>query len=132
MSAPPLTIRRARAEDREAVLAFCAQTWDWGDYIAEVWDAWLADAARHVRRGDVGGQVMAVDKLTFLSDDEAFFEGLRIDPAYRGRGYAARFEEYMLAEAARQGARVVRLLTASTTRRSIRTPPATASGAGRR
>jgi ribosomal protein S18 acetylase RimI-like enzyme len=113
MSAAPLTIRRARAEDRAAALAFCAHTWAWGDYIAEVWDAWLADPRGAFVVGDVGGQVMALDKLTFLSDDEAFLEGFRIDPAYRGRGYAPRFERALLDEAARQGARVVRFLTAA-------------------
>ena len=113
MSAAPLTIRRARAEDRAAALAFCAHTWTWGDYIAEVWDAWLADPRGAFVVGEVDGQVMALDKLTFLSSDEAFLEGFRIDPAYRGRGYAPRFERYLLDEAARQGARVVRFLTAA-------------------
>ena len=36
-------IRPARPEDREAVLAFCMHTWDWGDYIESVWDEWLHD-----------------------------------------------------------------------------------------
>ena len=29
---PDLEVRPARSEDREAVLAFCQQTWEWGDY----------------------------------------------------------------------------------------------------
>jgi len=29
-------IRPARPEDREAVLAFCMHSWDWGDYIESV------------------------------------------------------------------------------------------------
>src|SRR5690348_11404580 len=104
-------MRPAQAADREAVLAFCRQTWDWGDYLDRVWDAWIAQPRGMFAVATVGGRVMGVDKLTFLSADEAFFEGLRVDPAYRGQGYAARMEEYLLAEAARQGARVVRLLT---------------------
>src|SRR5689334_19081375 len=28
-----LEVRRAQEHDREAVLAFCNQTWEWGDYI---------------------------------------------------------------------------------------------------
>ena len=107
-------IRPARAADREAVLAFCAQTWDWGDYIAEVWDRWLADSEGVLVVGEVHGQVMGVDKLTFLAPGEAFFEGLRIAPTYRGRGYAGRFQRFMLAEAARRGAHVLRFLTAAT------------------
>jgi GNAT superfamily N-acetyltransferase len=114
MTGDEFHIRPARAADREAVLAFCAQTWDWGDYIAEVWDAWLADSEGVLVVGEVDGQVMGVDKLTFLAPGEAFFEGLRIAPAYRGRGYAGRFQRFMLAEAARRGAHVLRFLTAAT------------------
>src|SRR5213082_2789620 len=40
---PALEIRPAQPEDREAVLAFCQHTWEWGDYIAFVWDEWLHD-----------------------------------------------------------------------------------------
>ena len=113
MTGDEFHIRPARAADREAVLAFCAQTWDWGDYIGEVWDAWLADSEGVLVVGEVDGQVMGVDKLTFLAPGEAFFEGLRIAPAYRGRGYAGRFQRFMLAEAARRGAHVLRFLTAA-------------------
>ena len=113
MTGDEFQIRPARAADREAVLAFCAQTWEWGDYIGEVWDAWLTDTAGVLVVGEIGGQVMGVDKLTFLAPGEAFFEGLRIAPAYRGRGYAGRFQRFMLAEAARRGAHVLRFLTAA-------------------
>src|SRR5689334_10764767 len=108
----PFTVRPARDEDRAAVLAFCAQTWDWGDYLDWVWDDWMADPRGLFAVGTVGRRVVSVDKLTFLSPTEAFFEGLRVDPAYRGHGYAEQFEAHMLGEAARQGARVVRFLTA--------------------
>ena len=41
LNMPYIEVRLARAEDREAVLAFCTQTWSWGDYIEHVWDQWL-------------------------------------------------------------------------------------------
>jgi GNAT superfamily N-acetyltransferase len=113
MTGDEFHIRPARAADREAVLAFCAQTWDWGDYIGEVWEQWLADRAGVLVVGEVGGQIMGVDKLTFLAPGEAFFEGLRIAPAYRGRGYAGRFQRFMLDEAARRGGHVLRFITAA-------------------
>ena len=37
--------RPAREDDREAVLAFCARTWDDGDYIQYVWEDWLRDTS---------------------------------------------------------------------------------------
>jgi len=33
---PNTEIRPARPEDRDAVLAFTASTWEWGDYISYV------------------------------------------------------------------------------------------------
>src|ERR1700682_4870574 len=38
-----LEVRQAQEHNRQAVLAFCNQTWEWGDYIAYVWDEWLHD-----------------------------------------------------------------------------------------
>ncbi|HMA34711.1 MAG TPA: GNAT family N-acetyltransferase [Chloroflexia bacterium] len=108
----PLLIRPARATDRAAVLAFCRQTWSWGDYIDDAWDRWLADPTGLFAVGEADGRVVGVDKLTLLTPGEAFFEGLRIDPAVRGRGYAQQFQRHMLAAARRTGARVVRFLTA--------------------
>src|SRR4051812_41292926 len=110
---PSLRIRPAQPEDRAAVLAFATHTWDWGDYLAEVWDDWLADPTGQFMVGEVAGEIAGVDKLTFVAPGEAFFEGLRINPAYRGQGYAGRFQRFMLAEAARRGAHVLRFLTAA-------------------
>jgi hypothetical protein len=39
----PARIRRATAGDRAAVLAFCQDTFSWGDYIDQEWDDWLGD-----------------------------------------------------------------------------------------
>jgi hypothetical protein len=38
-----MIIRPARPGDRPAMERICVQTWEWGDYIPEVWDDWLAD-----------------------------------------------------------------------------------------
>jgi hypothetical protein len=40
-----LLLRKATAADQAAVLHFCANTWEGGDYIAEVWDDWLNDSS---------------------------------------------------------------------------------------
>ena len=38
-----LEVRPATMEDKEAVLAFCRDTFDWGDYIEYVYDRWVDD-----------------------------------------------------------------------------------------
>src|SRR5205814_10636978 len=55
--------------------------------------------------------IAGTDKLSFLSPTEAWFEGLRIHPDYRGHGVSAVLEEYMIEEASHRGAKSIRLLT---------------------
>ncbi len=105
--------RDARAEDRAEVLAFTAHTWDFGDYIGEVYDEWLADkVGRFVVVEEAGtGRIAAIDKLSFFAPGEAWFEGLRVNPEFRARGLGTRTQRYMIEEAARLGARTIRFLT---------------------
>ena len=42
-------------------------------------------------------EVVGIAKLTDMGDDEWWFEGLRIDPAYRRRGIASEFNRYHVA-----------------------------------
>ncbi len=114
-----LTIRPARADDRAAMERICAQTWEWGDYIPEVWDDWLADNERSRAEGGFGflivgelaGQVVALSKITWQARGQVWLEGMRVDPDYRRRGIAGQFLDYSLAYAREHGARVVRLGT---------------------
>lgn len=117
---PQIEIRPARPEDRDAVLAFCTQTWDWGDYIEYVWDEWLHDPNGVLFVTTIDGQPVGVAHMRMLTPVEAWLEGMRIDPAYRGRGLAGALDNEMLAEAMRRGAKVARLITESTNSSSIR------------
>lgn len=51
-----IEIRPAVPADREGVLAFSRNTFDWGDFIEHVWDDWLADQA--------GQLLVALDKVS--------------------------------------------------------------------
>src|SRR3989442_2205048 len=110
---PYTEIRPARPEDREAVLAFCAHTWEWGDYIEYVWDEWLHDPQGQMFVATVDGQPVGVAHFRMLSATEAWLEGMRIDPAYRQQGLATAINNAMLAEAMKRGAPVARLITES-------------------
>jgi GNAT superfamily N-acetyltransferase len=106
-----LIIRPAQPEDRPAVERICAHTWEWGDYILEVWDAWLADERAVLQVGELDGQVVAVNRLVFHSPDQVWLEGMRVDPERRRQGIAWQFMEHDLAYAHERGAKVVRLAT---------------------
>lgn len=98
----PVVVRRARAEDREGVLGFASRTWDGWDYIPHAFDAWLDASDGVMLVGTVGvsgegvqpvdhdgrpletGEVIAVSRVARLSDDEAWLEGIRVDPRVRG------------------------------------------------
>lgn len=117
---PQIEIRPARPEDREAVLAFCTHTWEWGDYIEYVWDEWLHDPRGVLFVAIADGRPVGVAHMRMLTATEAWLEGMRVDPAYRGQGLAAAINNEMLAEAMRRGATVAGLITESTNTTAIR------------
>lgn len=108
-----LEIRPARAEDRDAVFAFCAQTWDDGDYIPEVWDTWLADADGAFLAAVEDGRPVGIIHLALLSPQEAWLEGIRVDPAARRQGIGRELTARAMAIARERGAVVARLFTSS-------------------
>ncbi len=108
-----LHVRRARPEDREAVLSFCAHTWEHGDYIGAVWEDWLTDERGPLLVAVLGGRPVGVAKVTPISSTEAWFEGMRVDPEYRRQGIATAVVDYLLDWAVTSGVRVARLSTAA-------------------
>jgi GNAT superfamily N-acetyltransferase len=115
-----LEVRRAREEDREAVLAFCSQTWEWGDYIAYVWDEWLHAENGALFVATMDGQPVGIANLRMLNASEAWLEGMRVDPAHRQHGVANALFEAQIMEALRRNALTARLITESTNTAAIR------------
>src|SRR5258708_8660628 len=115
-----IEIRPARPEDREAVLAFSAHTWEWGDYIEYVWDEWLHDPQGMLFVATSDGQPVGIGHMRMLTKTEAWIEVLRVDPAFRGEGVASALYDAQLADAMRRGATIARLITESTNTAAIR------------
>lgn len=80
------SIRRMLPDDKPALLEIAARIWEGMDYLPGVFDEWAAD-----RRGEFAavvrdGRLVGCGKLTFLTDTDAWLEGLRKDPQVTERG----------------------------------------------
>jgi len=108
-----VTIRLAQPQDKAAVLAFCAQTWEWGDYIPQVWDEWLADSSGRLLVALLADRPVGLIHMQMVAPDECWLEGMRVDPAMRKQGISKRLHEQAMREARHMGATVARLATRS-------------------
>src|SRR5438477_7266508 len=99
-----IEVRPAREDDREPVLAFCARTWDDGDYIQYVWDDWLADTSGALLVATLAGRPVGLTHLRMMSPDEAWIEGVRVNPETRRQGVARKLTSRTLATAHERGA----------------------------
>jgi GNAT superfamily N-acetyltransferase len=109
----PRTVRQATAADREAVVAFTADTWsdrDVRDYIPDVFDDWVAgdDETQHTAVVAVDGTAVGIAQATLLTGDEAWLQGIRIDPAHRGADHGRALTEHLVEWCRERGATVAR------------------------
>jgi len=116
-----VSIRPALPSDREAIVDFTRDTFEWGDYIAYEFDGWLArpDMLVVVAAGD-DERAVALAAARMLSPSEAWFHAARVHPDLRGRGIAAQVSIALRAWAGEQGATVGRLLVEDWNEASIR------------
>jgi ribosomal protein S18 acetylase RimI-like enzyme len=108
-----VVVRPALPEDQEAVLAFCAHSWEGGDYIALVFDQWLHDESGALLVAVIGGHPVGLVHVQMLSADDAWLEGIRVDPAVRRQGIGRLLVSQALVVARERGAVVARLFTDS-------------------
>jgi GNAT superfamily N-acetyltransferase len=129
-AALPIGVRRARPDDREAVVAFSSETFGGWDYVPKAWPAWvdardgvlLVATPQRPGRGqgafpDADGRPLdperpvAIARVALLSAQEAWLEGLRVDPSVRGRSVATTLQVAELRWAKAHGVRVARYFT---------------------
>lgn len=106
-----VVVRAARAEDKESIVAFCQNTFSWGDYIADAWDRWLTDSSGQMLVGLVDDRPAAVVHVKFLDEGVAWLEGMRVHPDQRKIGIGAVMDTRALELARDHGCCVARLVT---------------------
>jgi len=86
------TVRQAHLDDREDVVAFASEVWDdrpdTDDYIPDVFASWVESDGpdRRTLVADVEGTAAGLCQAVMLTDHEAWLQGMRVDPDYRGEG----------------------------------------------
>ena len=90
-----MNIRRARSSDKNKVLDFCINTFEWGDYIDRAWDNWINEPSSllfvcetklssFISKSDLVGVIHILQ----CSNNSLWIEGLRINNLYRNNGFA--------------------------------------------
>lgn len=99
-------IRRARSEDKDKVLSFCTHTFNWGDYIDQVWDYWYNDANGRLLVAESGrGKRIAVSHVALCPGrKKIWLEGIRVHPAHRRLHLATSLIDAMISYGLRKGA----------------------------
>ncbi|WP_122088849.1 GNAT family N-acetyltransferase [Halalkalicoccus subterraneus] len=110
-----MELRDARLEDHEAVAAFTRNTWpdrEVGDYLPDIYPEWI-EGENHTLVAEAGEDVAGVAQCTMLSETEAWCQGMRVNPEYRGEGVARRLTHALFDWARDQGALVARSMVFS-------------------
>ena len=108
-----IVCRPALPKDTPDIMELTHRIWEGEDYVPEVWSDWLADPEGLLAVAEYSGRVAGLGKLTRLSADEWWMEGLRVHPDFEGRGIASHLNDYVLDYWRHNGSGVIRLATGS-------------------
>ena len=107
-------VREAQESDKDAVLRFSQNTFEHGDYIANVWDLWFVDPKGKIFVAALEGIPIGMVHVEIAKKGEAWLEGARVAVEFRRRGVASSLNSACFEWATRRGAKVARLVTNST------------------
>jgi ribosomal protein S18 acetylase RimI-like enzyme len=110
-----LKIRHATKSDKGEVLRFCVNTFEWGDYIDQVWDFWYSDrngvllVAEDDEEYNIHSKkrssVIAVSHASLCPNNKnVWLEGIRVHPNFRHRSVATQLLNTMIFYGKEQGA----------------------------
>ncbi len=89
-------IRKARPSDLRDIAEISDLTWGGEDYLKDVFPFWLKEGGLYALT--FGGKTVGVGKLTLFPGKVGWLEGLRIHPAYQGKGYGKMLAGYVFAQ----------------------------------
>ncbi len=113
-------VREAKPSDKAQLMSFIKDIWEGHDYIPYVWDEWLNDESGRMSVVEVEGVPVGMNRVRFLEDGSAWFEGVRIHPGFRGKGLASMLGENSMEVARKRGVTRFRLTSGSRNRSAHR------------
>lgn len=102
-------IREARQSDIPGIASWTADTFAWGDYVADALPKWLADPSGTVLVAEVDGLVAAMARVSMVSSSEAWAQGARVHPDHRRTGLGSALTGRLAGWSRERGALVLRL-----------------------
>jgi GNAT superfamily N-acetyltransferase len=97
-----MNIRKANKLDKDEVLNFCKNTFEWGDYIDRVWDLWEIDSSGLLLVSEVLDDAskkfhpIAISRISVCPNNLSWIEGLRVNKKYRNQDIGSSLLKYML------------------------------------
>jgi GNAT superfamily N-acetyltransferase len=95
------------------LLEFISRIWGGQDYIPKVLDRWIRERRARTFVVEIDGTPVGMNRVNFLEDGSAWFEGVRVHPRYRGQGLAGMLGRNGIRVARDRGVRILRLTTGS-------------------
>ncbi|MFL6356375.1 MAG: GNAT family N-acetyltransferase [Nitrososphaeraceae archaeon] len=100
-----MKFRHAKQSDKEDVLRFCTNTFEWGDYIEEVWDVWYSDPNGYLMIAEKNEMIAAVSHAYVCPNrNRIWLEGIRVNPDFRRRSIGTELIKKMVQYGKKQGA----------------------------
>ncbi len=90
-------IRLCRKNDLADVKRFVRNIWDGNDYLPQFFNEWVEDGNFYAL--EYNGKVAGTAKITILPGKVAWLEGLRIDPAFQGKGLGKELSAFIFRKA---------------------------------
>lgn len=103
------TIRHATAADHGDIASWTTDTFDWGDYVADRFLAWLDDERTGVFVAEADGHPIALGRVAMVSHNEAWSSAMRVHPEFRRAGIGTAVGDALWGWARDAGARIIRL-----------------------
>ena len=105
------TVRPMRPGDKEDVRKMVETLWEGHDYLPVLFDSWVKDDKGLFVAVEYGGRLAGCAKLTWLTDRDAWLEGLRSDMDLKTRGIGRATLDYIMPRLAAHDPATVRFAT---------------------